>query len=199
MSHLLTLHLPLDPTRGDFSGDVLAERLRGLDVQDVQAFLHDYGGAPALAVVVRHTGESPAAPRKQPTDWRARLAASDVPLFETLRRWRNQRAAQEGVRPYRVVTNRALAGVAALRPHSKGELETVPGVGPWTLERYGDALLAQVEAAERTDVSSGSPGTEGPTREPSTTASGSHEQRPVSGAPSREVHSAPFGAAPKPQ
>lgn len=189
MSHILTLHLPLDPARGDFSGDVLAERLGDLDVQDVQAFLHEYGGAPALAVVVRHAGDSPSR-RKRPTDWRAELAAADVPLFETLRSWRNRTAAEAGLRPYRVVTNRALAGVAALRPRSSGELEAVPGVGPWTLEHYGDALLATVAQAEvpataerhpRRAEDGQSPASPGPTAE-----------RPGA---EREGHAAPFGRA----
>ena len=41
-----------------------------------------------------------------------------------------------------------LVAIAELRPSTKHELASVPGIGPAKLDRYGDDLLATLAAAE---------------------------------------------------
>lgn len=68
----------------------------------------------------------------------------DDALFEALRRWRAEAAAEAGVPAYLVFHDRHLQLIAGRRPTSLRELADCPGVGPTKLERYGDDLLAVV-------------------------------------------------------
>ena len=72
---------------------------------------------------------------------RTPTAAADPDLFERLRRWRTEVARRDGVPPYVVFHDRALAELAARRPVDLEQMATVPGVGPAKLARYGDQLL----------------------------------------------------------
>ncbi len=69
------------------------------------------------------------------------------PLFEALRRWRRETAAEAGIPPYVIFHDSTLRGVAAARPASLSSLSAIEGVGETKLERYGDALLAALAAA----------------------------------------------------
>jgi ATP-dependent DNA helicase RecQ len=73
------------------------------------------------------------------------LAASD-PLVAELRAWRTSRAREDGVPAYVVLHDATLDELAARRPRSTGELAAIRGFGPTKLERYGDELLALLEA-----------------------------------------------------
>jgi DNA helicase-2/ATP-dependent DNA helicase PcrA len=73
-------------------------------------------------------------------------ADEDDPLLLSLKRWRLERAREEGKPAFVVFHDSTLAAIAALRPTSEAELRAVPGVGPAKLERYGIALLAAVAA-----------------------------------------------------
>lgn len=66
------------------------------------------------------------------------------PLFEALKAWRKDRAAEQGVPPYVVFHDRTLLDVAAGRPSSLYELGRVGGVGEGKLARYGEAVLKVV-------------------------------------------------------
>ena len=65
-------------------------------------------------------------------------------LFETLRRWRLERARAESVPPYVVASDRTLRAVARLRPRDLAELEQAHGIGPAKAGRYGTELLSLV-------------------------------------------------------
>jgi ATP-dependent DNA helicase RecQ len=65
-----------------------------------------------------------------------------------LREARRALAADAGVPPYVVFHDSTLREIAATRPRSLGELARVNGVGEAKLARYGDAMLAAVEAAD---------------------------------------------------
>ena len=80
--------------------------------------------------------EEPAPPAARAVD------ASDPGLFERLRRWRSEVARRDGVPPYVVFHDRALAEMAARRPSDLEQLAAVPGVGPGKLSRYGAELIA---------------------------------------------------------
>ncbi len=66
-------------------------------------------------------------------------------LFEELRSVRRHLAA--GKPAYTVLSDQTLHEIARRRPASLAALADIKGMGPVKLERYGDALLAVVEAA----------------------------------------------------
>ena len=76
------------------------------------------------------------------------LDAEDEVLFERLRAWRTETAAEKGVPSYIVFNDKTLQGIAAARPGSEAEMLAVSGVGPAKWEAYGEALLALVAEAE---------------------------------------------------
>jgi superfamily II DNA helicase RecQ len=65
-------------------------------------------------------------------------------LFAILREWRNQKAAENGLAPYRIMHQRTLAQIAAHRPDSRSALKTIKGIGKRLAEKYGDELVAMV-------------------------------------------------------
>ena len=67
-------------------------------------------------------------------------------VFEALRKYRRERAKEDGVPPYVVASDRTLRDVAMLRPRTLDELGLAHGIGPAKLEKYGDGLLACVAA-----------------------------------------------------
>ena len=73
------------------------------------------------------------------------LTAADSALFEELRAVRRHLAA--GKPAYTVLSDQSLHEIARRRPSTLAHLADVKGMGPVKLERYGDALLAVVEAA----------------------------------------------------
>jgi DNA helicase-2/ATP-dependent DNA helicase PcrA len=72
--------------------------------------------------------------------------ADDDPLLVSLKRWRLERAKEEGKPAFVVFHDTTLAAIAATRPASEAELRAVPGIGPAKLERYGADVLAAVAA-----------------------------------------------------
>jgi ATP-dependent DNA helicase RecQ len=71
---------------------------------------------------------------------------TDMSLFDTLRAWRREEAARQGVPPYVIFHDRTLAEIAKVRPRAAGALGGVGGVGQAKLDRYGAAVLALVAA-----------------------------------------------------
>jgi DNA helicase-2/ATP-dependent DNA helicase PcrA len=75
------------------------------------------------------------------------VAAEDAELFERLREWRRQVAAETGMPPYIVFSDRTLAAIASVRPSSPSELAAISGVGPKKLSDYAAAVLDVVRSA----------------------------------------------------
>jgi DNA helicase-2/ATP-dependent DNA helicase PcrA len=78
---------------------------------------------------------------------RERVPLEDTPEVRALRKWRLERAKADGVPAYVVFHDSTLAAIAAQRPASRHELAEVPGIGPTKLERYGDDVIAALQAA----------------------------------------------------
>ncbi|MDQ2669650.1 MAG: RecQ family ATP-dependent DNA helicase, partial [Gemmatimonadota bacterium] len=74
-------------------------------------------------------------------------APVDDALFERLREWRTAEARTRAVPAYVVFSDATLRGIAAARPATLAALGQVKGVGPMKLEKYGDTVLALVNAA----------------------------------------------------
>ena len=86
------------------------------------------------------------APKAESATLEALTARADATLVDELKAWRLARARSEGVPAYAVLTNRCLLEVAAVLPSSKDELLAISGIGPMKLARYGDDLLAELQA-----------------------------------------------------
>jgi ATP-dependent DNA helicase RecQ len=74
-------------------------------------------------------------------------SGDDDPLFSALSAWRSSVALSMGVPAYRIATTRLLRTISLARPASPVELARVPGVGPRTLAKFGDAILDEVASA----------------------------------------------------
>jgi DNA helicase II / ATP-dependent DNA helicase PcrA len=64
------------------------------------------------------------------------------PVFAALRDWRLSTARDEGKAAFVIAHDSTLAAIAEARPTSLAALRRVKGMGPATLERYGDGILA---------------------------------------------------------
>jgi ATP-dependent DNA helicase RecQ len=72
------------------------------------------------------------------------IEAADAPLFEALRTWRRERAAEQKLPPYVIFHDTTLAAIARRRPTSADALAKIGGVGQAKLERYGADVLRVV-------------------------------------------------------
>jgi ATP-dependent DNA helicase RecQ len=68
-------------------------------------------------------------------------------LFEALRAWRRETAAEQGVPPYVIFQDRTLAEIALFRPATLADLALANGVGQSKLEHYGQAVLKVVRGS----------------------------------------------------
>jgi ATP-dependent DNA helicase RecQ len=85
-------------------------------------------------------------PRKRSS--RKRFDGPADPLFDALREARRKLASDAGVPPYVIFHDSTLREIAATKPRTLTELSTVQGVGATKLERYGEAMLAALSAAD---------------------------------------------------
>lgn len=83
-------------------------------------------------------GRAPAAAALQP---------ADQPLFEALRELRAQLAREQNLPAYVIFHDSTLRSIAERRPASLDELATIGGIGGTKLARYGEQVLAAVQAA----------------------------------------------------
>jgi hypothetical protein len=65
-------------------------------------------------------------------------------LFETLRQWRRQKAAEEAVAQYQVLHQKTLVQIAVHLPVSMKALKRIKGIGPRLGQRYGRELVEMV-------------------------------------------------------
>lgn len=70
------------------------------------------------------------------------LADDAVPIFEALKKWRAKEAQERKIPAnFLIATNATLEHIANARPTNKQELLKIKGVGPHTVDLYGDAML----------------------------------------------------------
>ena len=72
---------------------------------------------------------------------------AEAGLRESLKAWRSAQAKDNGVPAYVVFNDATLFELARLRPTDQDALLDITGIGPVKIERYGDDILALVEAA----------------------------------------------------
>jgi DNA topoisomerase-3 len=75
--------------------------------------------------------------------------ASNPPaaLVEALKRWRTQEAKRRRCPAFRILTDRALLGIASEIPRDEDSLLAVKGMGPTLVKKYGDEILAITNAS----------------------------------------------------
>ena len=78
------------------------------------------------------------------------LEGDELELYNSIRTWRAGVARAEGRgRPFMIVTEAVMRGIATARPTCVASLLAVKGIGPKKAERYGEALLEVVRAHEQ--------------------------------------------------
>jgi DNA helicase-2/ATP-dependent DNA helicase PcrA len=77
-------------------------------------------------------------------------SAEAIVAERALREWRSTVAKKEGVPAYVVLTDKDLVGIASELPRTLSELAGCRGIGPLRLERWGDEILAVLDAGGAT-------------------------------------------------
>lgn len=89
------------------------------------------------------------APRKpEPTALPSLESPSARRLFEYLKGTRMRLAAQFGIAPYMVLSDKSLQDLAIKRPKSFDELLDVHGIGEYKAQQYGEIFMAAIEDFE---------------------------------------------------
>lgn len=76
------------------------------------------------------------------------LQKDSLELFEELRGLRKAIADEDGIPPYIVFSDKALRGMADMRPHTDEEFLAISGVGAAKLEHYGAQFMAAIRQFE---------------------------------------------------
>jgi ATP-dependent DNA helicase RecQ len=76
----------------------------------------------------------------------AEVPDAPAALVEALKAWRLDVSRADKVPAYVVLSDAHLAGIAADRPTTLAELANCKGIGPTKLDRYGDEILAVLDA-----------------------------------------------------
>jgi superfamily II DNA helicase RecQ len=74
------------------------------------------------------------------------LSSKEQIIFNALRRWRNDLALKLDWNPYRICHNAHLIAIAKANPNSKVDLEEVTGFGSARIMKYGDDIIAVLNA-----------------------------------------------------
>ena len=99
--------------------------------------------------VTLHLREDPTAPAKSRKRRGAQpVAEEDMGLWGALRACRKELADAQGVPPYVIFHDATLAEMIAARPRNASELLGISGVGRTKLEKYGEAFLRVIRAAD---------------------------------------------------
>lgn len=85
------------------------------------------------------------------TQTEAKISAEDLSeneryIFDALRQWRNSLAQKQNWSSFRICHNSHLIAIAKTNPQTLGELENVTGFGKSRTEKYGDDILAVLNA-----------------------------------------------------
>jgi DNA topoisomerase-3 len=66
-------------------------------------------------------------------------------VVEALKSWRRAEAQRRRVPAFRILTDRAVQALAAVRPRTEADLLNVPGIGPTIVKTYGREILGILE------------------------------------------------------
>lgn len=186
--------LRYSPTLGGFDETPLREFARDKELLAVKDHFFVADGVPHLSCLL--TYQDPVVPpevleaarelaptaasngsrnrgRKDPT---AGLDDAERQLYNTLREWRADKAREDGVPPYVILTNRQLVTVIQRRPDSPTALSGLEGIGPATVKRYGADILAALHGSGETAEAPSAPEAEQPPDAAAAAAASPNEQ-----------------------
>lgn len=86
--------------------------------------------------------------RRQDVADQVSAAEADPELFERLRIWRGQVAAETDKPSFTILHDSTLVAIAAAQPKDLRQLALLRGIGPTKLEAYGASVLAVVRGDE---------------------------------------------------
>lgn len=87
-------------------------------------------------------------PKKRTSTELEALDPADRALFDRLKQWRSEQAAEAKVPAYVVFTDATLLALVELRPRDEHGLVGIPGIGQTKRERYGEGVLAVLTASD---------------------------------------------------
>ncbi len=120
------------------------EAMQGL-VRRGSALMRQHGASLVAAVAAGLDDERslpPVPAGKQRT--RAPGGSSNPHVVELLRAWRTDTVARDGIAPALIAPNAVLRQLARVLPASKAQLEAIPELRNWQVQRYGVDLLRVV-------------------------------------------------------
>ncbi|MBN2491014.1 MAG: HRDC domain-containing protein [Planctomycetes bacterium] len=134
---------------GGFPEQALSEALSGQEVLELRDHFFLHAGRPHIALVLAVAQGAAGGPgRAQRTgqgEDAARLLPPDrVPVYRSLRQWRNDRARADGIPSYLIARNSQLAQICLRAPRTMEDLRAIDQIGEATCAKYGAELLAMV-------------------------------------------------------
>jgi len=72
------------------------------------------------------------------------LAEADQELYEALKAWRNNKAAEVNLKHYLISYNSELLNIAIKKPKTLSALRKIKGFGEIKVEKYGSEILSVV-------------------------------------------------------
>jgi superfamily II DNA helicase RecQ len=142
--------LPFHPTTG-FDDSALQAFLADKDLVCFWEHLFTHDNQTHLICIVEWESRTPQRadplPRER-IDPTSGLSPSDELLYETLRSWRANRAQEEGLPAYRILTNRQLREIVERKPFDEPTLAAIPGIGPARAANFGAQIFARLDARE---------------------------------------------------
>lgn len=129
-----------------FDDTKLQEFIKDKESLSVRDHFFVKNDTPYITIVIHYqeNHEQPTASgsaRKRDESWRELIKDDELPLFNTLRSWRSERAKRDGIPPYIICTNRQLAEMVSERPLSLSALAKINGFGRAKVDKYGKAIL----------------------------------------------------------
>ncbi len=128
-----------------FDDTAVSDFIKDKDILSIKDHFFIKDEIPYLVIIIIYRMKSinsPGETRKQKEEaWREILSDEDMPLFNSLRSWRAERAKSDGVSHYIICTNKQLATMVKLRPQSLNALSNIEGFGRARVEKYGNDIL----------------------------------------------------------
>jgi len=137
--------LKFNPVLEQFDDAALQDYLKDKEILSIRDHLFIKNDSPYITLIIHchdSTDKTSQAAKPVNTDesWKEILKPHELPLFNTLRTWRAERAKKDGIPPYIICTNRQLAEMVGRRPQSLSGLAEIKGFGKAKVEAYGKAI-----------------------------------------------------------